>query len=188
MSTDERILASATRLFRERGFHGVGVAEIGREAGVTGPAIYRHFAGKDEILFTLLERTSARLEQRTRVEARMDPWARLDATVDAFADLSVRERDLVLIFHRERRFVVEPWRRRLRRSLDAHAQRWLELLAACRPDLADAEARLVALALNDLLLSIAEWPADLRNRSSLRADARSLARALVQAAPVVSDR
>jgi AcrR family transcriptional regulator len=181
MSTDERVLAAAARLFSERGFHGVGVAEIGREAGVTGPAIYRHFAGKDEILFTLLERASRRLEQHARADAGMGPWARLDALVDAFVQLSVKERDLALVFHRERRFVVEPWRRRLRRPLDAHAARWRELLAACRPTLSADDARLLAVALDELLLSVAEWPAEVRGHDALGARLRALARTLVRA-------
>ena len=53
MDRRTEILTIAAHLFREKGFHGVGVDEIGKRVGVSGPAIYHHFAGKDEILATL---------------------------------------------------------------------------------------------------------------------------------------
>lgn len=43
------LLATASRLFRERGIDGVGVAEIAREAGLTHGALYAHFRSKDDL-------------------------------------------------------------------------------------------------------------------------------------------
>jgi TetR/AcrR family transcriptional repressor of nem operon len=45
----EALLATASRLFRERGIDGVGVAEIAREAGLTHGALYAHFRSKDDL-------------------------------------------------------------------------------------------------------------------------------------------
>lgn len=45
----DALLATASRLFRERGIDGVGVAEIAREAGLTHGALYAHFRSKDEL-------------------------------------------------------------------------------------------------------------------------------------------
>jgi TetR/AcrR family transcriptional repressor of nem operon len=45
----EVLLATASRLFRERGIDGVGVAEIAREAGLTHGALYAHFRSKDDL-------------------------------------------------------------------------------------------------------------------------------------------
>jgi TetR/AcrR family transcriptional repressor of nem operon len=41
------ILDAASRLFRERGVDGTGVAEIAKEAGLTHGALYAHFPSKD---------------------------------------------------------------------------------------------------------------------------------------------
>lgn len=41
------ILQAASRLFRERGIDGTGVAEISKEAGLTHGALYAHFPSKD---------------------------------------------------------------------------------------------------------------------------------------------
>lgn len=57
----EQILREAARLFAERGFHGVGVDEIGAAVGISGPGLYRHFAGKDAMLAELLVGISGQL-------------------------------------------------------------------------------------------------------------------------------
>ncbi len=57
MTPDEKILAAAEKLFFERSFDGVGVDEIGKAAGTTGSAIYRHFPSKDAILAALFDKT-----------------------------------------------------------------------------------------------------------------------------------
>src|SRR6266496_3786934 len=45
---------SAAELFRKHGYHQVGVNDIAAAAGVTGPAVYRHFRGKQDILAHVL--------------------------------------------------------------------------------------------------------------------------------------
>jgi TetR/AcrR family transcriptional repressor of nem operon len=44
-----RVVASAGRLFREKGFAGVGVADLMRNAGMTHGGFYNHFESKDEL-------------------------------------------------------------------------------------------------------------------------------------------
>ncbi|MGA8847058.1 MAG: helix-turn-helix domain-containing protein, partial [Nocardioides sp.] len=50
----EQILSTAATLFARRGFHGVSVVDIGAACGVSGPALYKHFASKDQILAEML--------------------------------------------------------------------------------------------------------------------------------------
>src|SRR5712671_4865464 len=47
--TREKILESARRLFNRKGFAGVSIEEIMRDAGLTHGGFYRHFRGKDEL-------------------------------------------------------------------------------------------------------------------------------------------
>src|SRR3954467_13724006 len=60
-SRREQILRAAAQLFAERGSRSVGVDDVGAAVGVTGPAIYRHFASKDAMLAEMLLRISKRL-------------------------------------------------------------------------------------------------------------------------------
>ena len=48
-------MAAATDLFRERGFRETSLGDIGAAAGVSGPAIYRYFGSKGELLSVLIE-------------------------------------------------------------------------------------------------------------------------------------
>jgi TetR/AcrR family transcriptional repressor of nem operon len=45
----ERIVREASRLFRERGFQNVSVAEVMKAAGLTHGAFYAHFGSKEEL-------------------------------------------------------------------------------------------------------------------------------------------
>ncbi len=45
----ERIVKEASRLFRERGFENVSVAEVMKAAGLTHGAFYAHFGSKEEL-------------------------------------------------------------------------------------------------------------------------------------------
>src|SRR5690625_5406303 len=58
------ILTAAAELFAERGFRGVTIEDLGRAVGTTGPALYRHFSGKEALLGEDLVEVSARLAQR----------------------------------------------------------------------------------------------------------------------------
>src|SRR5262245_65554969 len=46
----ERIVQTAARLFRERGFDGIGVADLMKEAGLTHGGFYGHFESKDDLM------------------------------------------------------------------------------------------------------------------------------------------
>ena len=46
----ERILDTAAKLFRERGFDGIGVADLMKSAGLTHGGFYGHFASKEDLI------------------------------------------------------------------------------------------------------------------------------------------
>jgi len=85
----ERILEVAGALFRERGFDGIGVADIMKRAGLTHGGFYGHFASKDDLAAEITSRVLGRdgwLERLTGA-ARPSPGA----VVRAY--LSRRHRD-----------------------------------------------------------------------------------------------
>ena len=49
----QQLVRAASRLFAERGFRSVSMEDLAAEAGVSGPAIYRHFASKEALLCLL---------------------------------------------------------------------------------------------------------------------------------------
>jgi len=57
----QAIVDTALRLFCERSYRGTTTAEIAREAGVSEPILYRHFASKRELYFAAIEEAWKRL-------------------------------------------------------------------------------------------------------------------------------
>src|SRR5918911_4327851 len=82
-SRREEILQVAVGLFAARGYHGVSMDDVGAAAGVTGPALYHHFAGKEAMLAAALIPVSERLLAggRERVAAGCPPQDTLTALV-----------------------------------------------------------------------------------------------------------
>src|SRR3954454_22531036 len=116
MARDAKILEVAADLFRKRGFAAVGVDEIGRSAGVTGPAIYRHFKGKDDILGVLFDEG---MDEITRVTSGSfdDPFDELRHIAYQHAAHVMHNARLASIWLKEGRSLSEPHRRRyLRRA------------------------------------------------------------------------
>jgi len=66
-----QILRAAMKLFSERGLDGTSIRDIARESGYTNPALYKHFAGKEELALHLFETCHRRL------------WAKCHAAIDA---------------------------------------------------------------------------------------------------------
>src|SRR5688572_6793342 len=50
------ILDAAARVFAARGFHRTTIRDIAQAAGVADGTIYKHFANKNALLFSLLDR------------------------------------------------------------------------------------------------------------------------------------
>jgi TetR/AcrR family transcriptional repressor of nem operon len=87
----ERILDTATRLFRERGIDGIGVADLMKSAGLTHGGFYGHFKSKDDLIAQACGRAVARMRENwTRVidQAPGDP---LDAMADHYLSAKHRE-------------------------------------------------------------------------------------------------
>jgi AcrR family transcriptional regulator len=48
--TRDRLVAASVEVFVERGFSSASVTEIAERAGISGPAVYKHFDGKADLL------------------------------------------------------------------------------------------------------------------------------------------
>src|SRR5206468_11778262 len=91
-SRREEILEIAVGLFATRGYHGVSMDDVGAAAGVTGPALYHHFAGKEAMLAAALNPVSENLLAggRARVaEYHGDPRACLTALIEFHVDFAL---------------------------------------------------------------------------------------------------
>ena len=157
LKSDRRtlLLASAERLFAERGFLAVRLEDIGAAAGVSGPAIYRHFPNKEALLVELLVGISTRLLAGAHaVSCRdWDPAARLDGLIDVHLDFALGEPDLIRIQDRDLANLPSVAQRQVRSAQRQYVEIWVGVLRELNEVLAEPDARLMAHAVLGLLNS-----------------------------------
>ncbi|MGK4580912.1 SACE_7040 family transcriptional regulator [Kitasatospora sp. HPMI-4] len=139
LSRRDQIRKEAARLFAARGFLGVGVDEIGKAVGISGPGLYRHFSGKDAMLADLLVGISERLldEGRRRAGDAPDATGALDALIGGHVDFALDDRDLIILHDRELLHLKEEDRRRVRRLQRGYVELWVDVVRQAFPALAE---------------------------------------------------
>jgi AcrR family transcriptional regulator len=154
-SRREQILDRAADLFASRGFHGTSVQDVGAACGISGPALYRHFASKDAMLAEMLVGISERLlaEARSRAGHATDASGALDALLDWHIDFALRHRALIVVQDRDWDSLPDDARARVRRLQRTYIDLWVEQLQEIVPDLERAEAQARARAVFGLLNS-----------------------------------
>jgi AcrR family transcriptional regulator len=136
------ILDAAAVLFAARGYHGVSIGDLGRAVGLTGPALYRHFRGKEAVLAEMLLDISQRLlAEGTRRAAADDPAGALDALVRWHIAFALDNPALITVHERELDNVPEPERHEIRRIQRAYVEEWVMVLRRLRPAVPEPHTR-----------------------------------------------
>lgn len=163
-SRHRRILDAATVAFHEKGFHGVGVDEIGARAGLSGPSLYRHFAGKHQILATLLDEAMDELTTATTPAtvpagtAPVDAGQALDAALRHHVAFALAHRPLVGLYQREVRSLADPWATAFHRRARAYTRSWEQLVARRFPARGAGRVAADTQACLGLVFSVTAWP------------------------------
>lgn len=150
-----QLLAVAEQLIAERGFLAVRLEDIGAAAGISGPAIYRHFTGKEALLVELLVGISTRLLSGAQaVLARdPDPADALDGLIEFHLDFALSEPNLIRIQDRDLANLPGTAQRQVRRAQRRYVETWVGALRSLDPTLAEDQARVMAHAAFGLLNS-----------------------------------
>lgn len=142
-SRRDELLNSAAALFAERGFTGVTMDDIGRACGVSGPALYHHFAGKEAMLGEMLVSISEHLlaQAQRRVAAGADPRSVLSGLVADHAEFAVEHPELITVHFRDLVHAPEVDQRRVRRLQGRYVEQWVDVLTRQAQDLDPRAAR-----------------------------------------------
>ncbi len=146
-SRREEILEIAVGLFATRGYHGVSMDDIGAAAGVTGPALYHHFAGKEAMLAAALIPVSEQLlagGQARIADSSEDPAAALAALVDFHVEFALANPAVIALHLHELDRLPEEPRRQIRRLQRLYVEEWVNTLTVLRQELVAGEARVLA--------------------------------------------
>ncbi|MFD1547487.1 SACE_7040 family transcriptional regulator [Nonomuraea guangzhouensis] len=180
------ILGAAANLFAARGFHGVSIEDIGGAVGVSGPALYRHFSGKEALLAEMLLGISSRLRESAAaaVTSPGGPEETLNALLNVQITFALEQPALITVHDRELGNVPERERRQIRRLQRLYVEEWVTVLAelhpSCPPPRLRAATHAVFGLLNSTPHSAGELPAQAM-RPLLHAMARAAITASVNA-------
>ncbi|MCA2228354.1 TetR/AcrR family transcriptional regulator [Nonomuraea aurantiaca] len=143
--TRKAVLDTARRLFVEHGFDATSLQLIADTMGVTKANVYYYFRTKIEILEALLDVSIAAFDAMLdTAETIRGKRARMEYLVDGFVDQVIANRAIAPLSH------TDPGLRRhdrIRRTLDAQAERGLHLLFGDQPTAEEQAAYFMA---NDL--------------------------------------
>lgn len=178
------LLAAAERLMAEKGFLAVRLEDIGAAAGVSGPAIYRHFPNKEALLVELLVGISTRL-----LAGAQDVVAQAGTPADALAgliefhlDFALGESDLIRIQDRDMANLPASAQRQVRRAQRSYVEVWVAVQREVDPTLEESDARLMAHAVFGLLNSTPHSMKPLAARAAEQGRSRDVLRAMTVAA------
>jgi AcrR family transcriptional regulator len=138
----QQLVRAASRLFAERGFRAVSMEDLAAEAGVSGPAVYRHFASKEALLADLLIDVSEQLlEQGTQRSHNADTVQALVSLVAFHTDFALRDRDLIRIQDHDFANLASQDARTVSRLQRAYLDVWVAVLREIDPSLSESVAR-----------------------------------------------
>ncbi|MCM2393531.1 TetR/AcrR family transcriptional regulator [Streptomyces albipurpureus] len=181
VSRREAVLTVATRLFAERGYEAVGMEDIATAAaGMAGPSLYHHFAGKSAILVAALTRCLEAMlfDLSAALEYAEEPGQALDAALHSFVRISIQHGDAMRALLHEIVNVPAEERQAVRRMQHDYVAEWTALLIGHRPELFPAEAELLVHATHSVVSTLSQ-NGEIWARPALRDEIVTLGRAVL---------
>lgn len=149
------LLQASAKLMAARGFHAVRLEDVGAAVGISGPAVYRHFDGKEALLRALLEDISQRLYEGAvaATDLGLPPEETLDRLIAFHTDFTLTEPDLIRVQDRDLPTLSLEARRGVRTLQRRYVEIWVDTLCAVAPAVGETEARVRVHAVFGLLNS-----------------------------------
>lgn len=137
------LLTAGAQLFAAHGFAAVTVDDLGTAVGVSGPAVYRHFASKQALLDEVLVDVSQRLRDGgiAAAERANDPASLLRDLVAFHVRFALSEPDVIRVQDRDLAELSEAAMQDVRAAQRAYIAQWATVLTECLP-LTEQAARL----------------------------------------------
>lgn len=145
-SRRQALLEAAARLFAQHGFGRVSLEDLGAAAGVSGPAVYRHFSGKQAVLAALLVGVSEDLLEggRTVISNSGGDEAALHSLVQFHVDFALANPDVIRVQDRDLDSLTDEDRHRVRALQREYVEVWVQVLAHLNPDVSTHDLRVRA--------------------------------------------
>lgn len=140
----QAILLAAAQLFGQRGFNRVSIEDLGAAAGVSGPALYRHFSSKQAVLAALLVGVSEDLLEggKTVVAQAASDADALRGLIQFHVDFALSNPDVIRVQDRELANLTEADQASVRTLQREYISVWVGLLGRLQPGTENPTLRL----------------------------------------------
>ena len=149
------ILEAAIKLFHERGYPATSVDDIGSAVDVSGPAIYRHFSSKEEILIEAMILAADEVHEAIQATQVSADEPLLERYVSAYVRTALRRSALIAVWTSEARHLSAQRRSPMSKRLRAWINDWTAVLVSVRPELTNEQANLLVTATIGMITSVA---------------------------------
>lgn len=151
------LLAAATRLFRERGFHATSMQDLAGALRMNRGSLYHYIVGKDELLWLILGRAFDLLEARVVpiLESGSPPLDRIRGAIHEHLRVAADHADELSLIQIELRSLPPERRARMIERRDAYERLWRTTLSEAMADgsLRSFDVRLAGIG----ILSACNW-------------------------------
>jgi AcrR family transcriptional regulator len=167
----------AAELFADQGFDRVSIDDIGHVCGVSGPAVYRYFASKDDLLVATYDHlyTRSANEIDAIVAEGVSGREFVERLIDSQIRMALEEQEKVRVVDLERRRLPGSMAERLHAEARRTTRIWVDAVKKARPELSTDEAEVTVHGLLALINSIALRQKTKPVNASLEKHLRSMA-------------
>jgi AcrR family transcriptional regulator len=161
-NTRADVVATAGRMFAEKGYHGTSMRDLGKELGLLGSSLYSHIDSKENLLVEVVDE-GARLfldsaHRAMKVEG--SAGKRLTALIAGHVDVVLDHQDVVRTYLNEARMLDEGHRSRVVESRDAYEMMFRSVIGEgvdAGEFRADVDPKIAAIFVLSILNALERW-------------------------------
>ncbi|MCR5913893.1 TetR family transcriptional regulator [Corynebacterium sp. zg254] len=150
------LLRASAKIMADTGFHAMRLEDLGEAVGISGPAVYRHFSSKEQILRELLLGISTHLNSQARevIDGAATPQERVSTLIDFHISFALHQPELIRLHNRELFRLGMDGHAQVRHAQGQYLQLWAQCLQLLDPALDDDGAKVKAQLIIGLINSV----------------------------------
>jgi AcrR family transcriptional regulator len=161
-NTRADVVATAGRMFAEKGYHGTSMRDLGKELGLLGSSLYSHIDSKEDLLVEVVDEGARLFLDAADKAMAVDGTAgeRLKALIAGHVDVVLDHQDVVRTYLNEARMLDEGHRSRVVESRDAYETMFRSVIGEgvdSSEFRADVDPKIAAIFILSILNALERW-------------------------------
>jgi TetR/AcrR family transcriptional regulator, cholesterol catabolism regulator len=161
-NTRADVVATAGRMFAEKGYHGTSMRDLGKELGLLGSSLYSHIDSKEDLLVEVVDEGARLFLDSAHRAMEVDGTAgeRLEALIAGHVDVVLEHQDVVRTYLNEARMLDEDHRSRVVESRDAYEKMFRSVIGDGVDSgefRADVDSKIAAIFILSILNALERW-------------------------------